>query len=153
MKNLKKYWYYLILSMVFYAGCKTEPDAQAVRKEVLNIHDKVMTDGEKVIKNKMKLDALLISEKAKSSPDTTKISQLIGKLNKADENMMDWMHFFKDDFKGKNEQENLNYYKSQMIKIREVEDEYIKVTRTSDSLLRAYQVSPTQSTSDNSHKH
>ncbi|GGI26070.1 hypothetical protein [Pedobacter mendelii] len=153
MKNLKKHWYYLIISIVFFAGCKTEPDAQAVRKEVLNIHDKVMVDGEKVIKNKMKLDTLLISEKAKSSPDTTKISQLIEKLNKADENMMDWMHFFKDDFKGKNEQETLNYYKTQMIKIREVEDEYIKVTRTSDSLLKSYQVVPIQSSLDNPRNH
>jgi hypothetical protein len=54
--------------------------------------------------------------------------------------MMDWMHFFKDDFKGKTAQEDLDYYKSEMVKIRAVEDGYIKVTRESDSLIRAYQV-------------
>jgi len=124
------------LIMLFMASCKTDPDSAAIRTEVLNIHDKVMIDGEKVIKNKMKLDTILLAEKVKQSPDTAKIVDLINRLNKADENMMDWMHFFKDDFKGKNEEENLAYYKSQMIKIRAVEDGYIKVTKESDSVLK-----------------
>lgn len=124
------------MMIVIMASCQTEPDSAAIRKEVLNIHDKVMIDGEKVIKNKMSLDTLLLVQKAKQSPDTSKIQDLIIRLNKADENMMDWMHFFKDDFKGKNEEESLAYYKSQMIKIRTVEDDFIKVTKASDSLLK-----------------
>ncbi|QNR86528.1 hypothetical protein H9N25_09105 [Pedobacter riviphilus] len=129
---------------VLFISCKTEPDAKAVRQEVLNIHDKLMIDGEKVIRNKMKLDTLLVSDQIKLSPDSTKqkqkISDLITRLNAADEKMMDWMHFFKDDFKGKTEQEDLEYYKTEMIKIRAVEDSYIKVTRESDSLIAIYQV-------------
>ncbi|TCD27106.1 hypothetical protein EZ456_11330 [Pedobacter psychrodurus] len=127
-----------------FISCKTEPDAKAVRQEVLNIHDKLMIDGEKVIKNKMKLDTLLVSDQIKLSPDSAvqkqKIGKLITQLNAADEKMMDWMHFFKDDFKGKTEKEDLDYYKSEMIKIRAVEDSYIKVTRESDSLIKVYQV-------------
>ncbi|TBO40503.1 hypothetical protein [Pedobacter kyonggii] len=125
-------------------SCKTEPDSKAIRQEVLNIHDKLMIDGEKVVKNKMKLDKLLVSDQIKLSSDSAvqkqKISDLITRLNAADEKMMDWMHFFKDDFKGKTAQEDLNYYKSEMVKIRAVEDSYIKVMRESDSLLNAYQV-------------
>ena len=125
-------------------SCKTEPDAKAVRQEVLNIHDKLMVDGEKVVKNKMKLDKILTSDQVKLAQDSLlqkqKISDLITKLNAADEKMMDWMHFFKDDFKGKTEQEDLDYYKSEMVKIRAVEDSYIKVTRESDSLINGYQV-------------
>jgi hypothetical protein len=132
----------LISTLLF--SCKTEPDSKAIRQEVLNIHDKLMIDGEKVIKNKMKLDALLVSDQIKGAADSViqkqKISTLITRLNAADEKMMDWMHFFKDDFKGKTAQEDLDYYKSQMVKIRAVEDGYIKVTRESDSLIRAYQV-------------
>ncbi|MBB6237860.1 hypothetical protein HDC90_002484 [Pedobacter sp. AK013] len=127
-----------------FISCKTEPDAKAVRQEVLNIHDKLMIDGEKVIKNKMKLDTLLVSDRIKLSPDSTKqkqkIGDLISRLNAADEKMMDWMHFFKDDFKGKTKQEDLEYYKAEMIKIRAVEDSYIKVTRESDSLIAVYQI-------------
>ncbi|KQM66045.1 hypothetical protein ASE74_09140 [Pedobacter sp. Leaf216] len=134
----------LCLITVFVISCKTEPDSKAVRQEVLNIHDKLMVDGEKVIKNKMKLDALMVSDKIKNTPDSAmrkqEINTLIIKLNAADEKMMDWMHFFKDDFKGKTAQEDLDYYKSEMIKIRAVEDGYIKVTRESDSLIRMYQV-------------
>lgn len=129
---------------ILFSSCKTEPNAEAVRKEVLNIHDKLMIDGEKVVKNKMKLDTLLLSGQLKKSPDSTaakqQVSDVIARLNAADEKMMDWMHFFKDDFKGKTEQEDLDYYKSQMIKIRDVEDGYIKVTRESDSVLKVYNI-------------
>ena len=125
-------------------SCKTEPDAKAIRREVLNIHDKLMVDGEKVVKNKMKLDKILTSDQVKLAQDSLlqkqKINGLIIKLNAADEKMMDWMHFFKDDFKGKTKQEDLDYYKSEMVKIRAVEDSYIKVTRESDSLIRIYNV-------------
>lgn len=133
---------YLVTTLLF--SCKTEPDSKAVRQEVLNIHDKLMIDGEKVVKNKMKLDKLLLSDQIKLAQDSVlqkqKINDLIIRLNAADEKMMDWMHFFKDDFKGKTEQEDLDYYKSEMVKIRAVEDGYIKVTRESDSLLNAYQI-------------
>ncbi|SDF73976.1 hypothetical protein SAMN05421827_101376 [Pedobacter terrae] len=132
------------LLTVFFIACKTEPDAKAVRQEVLNIHDKLMNDGEKVIRNKMKLDTLLVSNRIKLSPDSAalkqKIVSLITQLNAADEKMMDWMHFFKDEFKGKTAQEDLDYYKAEMVKIRAVEDSYIKVTKASDSLISKYNV-------------
>ena len=125
-------------------SCKTEPDSKAIRQEVLNIHDKLMIDGEKVVKNKMKLDTLLLSDQIKLAQDSVqkkqKINDLIIRLNAADEKMMDWMHFFKDDFKGKTEQEDLDYYKSEMVKIRAIEDSYIKVKRESDALIAVYQV-------------
>lgn len=142
-----------IIFSVIILACKTEPDSEAIKKEVLNIHDKLMIDGEKVIRNRMKLDTILIAERTKSSPDTAKISILVNKLNKADENMMDWMHSFKDDFKGKNEQENITYYKSQMIKIREVEDNYIQATKESDSVLKTYNINPAEKMENANHKH
>jgi hypothetical protein len=142
MNRLNIAMFCLITALFF--SCKTEPDSKAIRQEVLNIHDKLMADGEKVVKNKMKLDTLLVSDQIKLSPDSAvqkqKISDLIKRLNAADEKMMDWMHFFKDDFKGKTAQEDLDYYKSEMVKIRAVEDSYIKVTRESDSLINVYQV-------------
>ncbi|MCX2574369.1 hypothetical protein [Pedobacter sandarakinus] len=153
---MKKITIYAILAfagIMSFTSCKTQPDADAVRKEVLNLHDKVMIDGEKVIKNKMILDTLLQKQIAKKSADTASIADIINRLNKADENMMDWMHFFKDDFKGKSEEENLAYYQSQMIKIRGVEDEYIQSTRVSDSLIKVYSISLPQSTSTSHHKH
>lgn len=142
MKRLNILLLSLATALLF--SCKTEPDAKAIRQEVLNIHDKLMVDGEKVVKNKMKLDKILTSDQVKLAQDSLlqkqKINDLIIKLNAADEKMMDWMHFFKDDFKGKTDQEDLDYYKSEMVKIRAVEDSYIKVTRASDSLIRIYNV-------------
>lgn len=140
---------------LLFSACKTEPDSKAIKQEVQNIHDKLMIDGEKVVKNRMKLDTLLLSEQVKNATDSSKqkISVLIEKLNKADENMMDWMHFFKDDFEGKNEQEDLDYYKSEMIKIRGVEDGYIKATKESDSVLKIYNINPVEKIEMSNHKH
>lgn len=141
------------LALLFFAACKTEPDANAVKKEVLNIHDKLIMDGEKVVKNRIKLDSILKSGKIKSVEDSLKMANLINQLNKADERMMDWMHFFKDDFKGKNEQENMAYYKSQMIKVRAIEDQYIQVTKLSDSVLKIYNIKFAETTEVKNHKH
>jgi hypothetical protein len=142
------------LIVLLFAACKTEPNSKAIRQEVLNIHDKLMIDGEKVIKNRMKLDTLLLSDKLKNSSESKQeVNALIEKLNKADENMMDWMHFFKDDFKGKTELEDLNYYKSQMVKIRAVEDNYIKLTKESDSILKIYKINPAEKIEMSNHKH
>lgn len=137
--------------VLLFAACKTEPNSKVIKQEVLNIHDKLMIDGEKVIKNRMKLDSLLLSET--SSEPRQVISNLIERLNKADESMMDWMHFFKDDFKGKNEQEDLDYYKKQMVKIRAIEDNYIKVTRESDSVIKIYTINPVETMKMSNHKH
>ncbi|WP_316829376.1 hypothetical protein [Pedobacter aquatilis] len=141
----------LSITAGFITSCKTEPDSAAVKREVLNIHDKLMIDGEKVVKNRIKLDSLLKSGYIKLPEDSLKLTDLISSLNKADENMMDWMLFFKDDFKGKTEQEDLDYYKSEMIKIRAVEDAYIKVTRASDSVLKIYNINPVKKNEKNKH--
>nr|WP_199156315.1 hypothetical protein [Pedobacter sp. ASV2] len=141
-----------------FTACKTTPDSKAIKKEVLNIHDKLMIDGEKVIKNRMVLDTVLLSSKVKTAPDSIlqkqKITDLINRLNLADELMMDWMHDFKDDYKGKTEAENLAYYKSEMIKIRGVEDTYIRIIRESDSLLNNYNLKTSVSNTEmKTHKH
>jgi len=141
------------LIVLLFNACKTEPDAKAIKKEVLNIHDKLMMDGGKVMTNKMKLDSVLKSDKIKSLQDSLNVANLITSLNQADECMMDWMHGFKDDFKGKTEQEDLAYYKSEMVKIRKVEDDYIKVTKASDSVLKKYNVSPAVKMNMEHHKH
>jgi len=143
----------LCLIVFLFSACKTEPDSKVVKKEVLNLHDKLMVDGGKVMSNKMRLDSVLKSGKMKSPQDSINIADLITNLNQADERMMDWMHGFKDDFKGKNEQEDLDYYKSEMMKVRQVEDDYIKVTKTSDSILNLYHVAPATKMNTEHHKH
>jgi hypothetical protein len=151
MKNSITIGFCLIVLLL--SACKTEPDAKAIKKEVLNIHDKLMMDGGKVMTNKMKLDSVLKSDKIKSPQDSLNVANLITSLNQADERMMDWMHGFKDDFKGKTEQEDLAYYKSEMVKIRKVEDDYIKVTKASDSVLKKYNIAPAVKMNMEHHKH
>jgi len=151
MKNTITLGFCLIVFL--FNACKTEPDAKAIKKEVLNLHDKLMIDGGKVMSNKMRLDSVLKSGKMKSPQDSLNIADLITNLNQADERMMDWMHGFKDDFKGKNEHEDLDYYKSEMVKVRQVEDDYIKVTKASDSVLKEYNIEPAVKMNMEHHKH
>jgi len=40
-----------------------------------------------------------------------------------------------------------------MVKIRQVEDDYIKVTKASDSVLKEYNVAPTEKMNMEHHKH
>ncbi|NTE04626.1 hypothetical protein G6M26_30225 [Agrobacterium tumefaciens] len=151
MKNTITLGFCLIVFL--FNACKTEPDSKAVKKEVLNLHDKLMIDGGKVMSNKMRLDSVLKYGKMKSPEDTADLKALITRLNQADENMMDWMHAFNDDFKGKNEKEDLDYYKSEMVKVRQVEDDYIKVTKASDSVLKEYNIEPAAKMNMEHHKH
>ncbi|WP_316799370.1 hypothetical protein [Pedobacter frigidisoli] len=143
----------IAINALIFSGCNPEPDSNAVKKEVLNIHDKIMMDAGKVVKNRIKLDAVLKSAEFKAVHDSTRIGMLITRLSKAEENMVDWMHFFREDFKGKSEQEDLAYYKSEMVKIRAVEDEFITVTRESDSVLKVYKVMPSKRIQMEHHKH
>ncbi|RYD73322.1 MAG: hypothetical protein EOP55_17250, partial [Sphingobacteriales bacterium] len=71
----------ICLIILIFSACKTEPDSSAVKKELLNIHDKLMLDGEKVVKNRMALDSLLKSGKIKDAKDSTELADLITGLN------------------------------------------------------------------------
>ncbi|WP_244950807.1 hypothetical protein [Pedobacter suwonensis] len=141
-------------------GCKSEPDYKTVRQEVMDLHDKVMGDGEKAVKNRMVLDTLSkvrLKELKQAKPDldTTeeknKISLLIAKLNKADDNMMDWMHDFQPDIEGKSNGEAVKYFQGEMIRIKKLDGEYKKALDESDAYLEKFNLKPASAAAEHDH--
>jgi hypothetical protein len=141
-------------------GCKSEPDYKAVRQEVMDLHDKVMGDGEKAVKNKMVLDTLArvkLKELKMGKPDldTTEekrnISLLITKLTKADDNMMDWMHNFQPDIEGKSNAEAVKYFQVEMGKIKKLDGEYKQALDESDAYLKKFNLKPASEEAEHDH--
>ena len=130
-------------------GCNTEPDSNAIHEELQNLHNQLMMNSGRIIKNRMMLDTLYRSNlelrSKKEIADTTAekkhIAILIEQLNMADTEMMDWMHNFNNDFKG-TEAESLAYYKSEMIKVHQIDHRYDSLSKASDSVLNIYHFKP-----------
>ncbi len=140
-----------ISGVLMFAACQSEPDYKAIRKEVLDSHDQIMMDGERAMRNKMKLDTLGITglaalKKQQPSLDTTaehqRIQTLIKKLNDMDDRMNDWMHNFKSDIEGKSKTEAVNYFKAEQVKIKKLDSIYKMVLKESDAYLKKFNTRP-----------
>jgi hypothetical protein len=150
----------LTLCAALITGCKSEPDYKAVRQQVMDLHDKVMGDGEKAVKNRMVLDTLSrvkLKELKQGKPDLdtaeekSKIILLINKLTKADDNMMEWMHAFQPDIEGKSNGEAVKYFQNEMTKIKKLDGEYKQALDESDAYLKKFNLKPASSEAEHDH--
>ncbi|WP_293785690.1 hypothetical protein [uncultured Pedobacter sp.] len=150
----------LALCAAVITGCKSEPDYKTVRQEVMDLHDKVMGDGEKAVKNRMVLDTFArvkLKELKQIKPDLdtaeekNKINLLIAKLSKADDNMMDWMHGFQPDIEGKSNAEAVKYFQGEMTKIKKLDNEYKHALDESDAYLKKFNLKPTSQEAKHDH--
>ncbi|MEM9858166.1 MAG: hypothetical protein AAF843_12450 [Bacteroidota bacterium] len=111
---------------------------QALYDEVIEIHDEVMPKMDDIMKAKGKLQEQLDTLR-ESNPEDIKIAALentIGKLNKADEAMMNWMRNFKPQDDEKDSKKVLEYYKSERVKISEVKDEMLSAIDEANELIK-----------------
>jgi hypothetical protein len=139
MKNLT----ILILAVITIAACQPAVDYKAVRKEVMDVHDKVMVYTEQGMTRKMKLDTLITKldslYQLKLLTDTLVEKQVMDdlrkKLSHADEEMDSWMHGFQPDIDGKSNEEAISYFKSEKLKIQALDTLYQKVLTESDKYL------------------
>ncbi|MFW0718562.1 hypothetical protein [Pedobacter sp. N23S346] len=139
----------VLISAVLILSCKSERNYKAVREEVIDIHNNVMADGEQAARYRMILDSLSkiklkVNTDHQLATDTTadqkKISMLIAKLDKADENMMEWMQRFEPDTEGKSNAEAIQYFEAEMIKIKRLDLEYEAVLKASDTYLKKFNI-------------
>jgi len=139
MKNLT----ILILAVITIASCQPAVDYKAVRKEVMDVHDKVMVYTEQGMTKKMKLDTLITKldslYQLKLLTDTLAEKQVMvdlrNKLSNADEEMDAWMHGFQPEIDGKSNEEAVSYFKSEKLKIQALDSLYQKVLTESDKYL------------------
>lgn len=159
MKNfIQKYFGTLLLVLIstgLILSCKSERNYKAVREEVIDIHDQVMADGEQAAKYRITLDSLSRLTVSKLATDTAgnqnKISMLIAKLNKADQNMMEWMQRFEPDTEGKSNAEAIKYFEEEMIKIKRLDLEYDTVLKASETYLKKFNIKGLGAIPDHDH--
>lgn len=149
--------------VVTFSACENKPDYKTVRKEVMDLHDKLMIDGELAIRNKMALDTLSKSGLRKLNQADAKIdtlieqqaiASLVNKLNEADENMMDWMQLFKPEVDGKSNEEAIKYFQEEKVKLVKMDSLFKSALVQSDSFLKKYKVKKQDAPVDHTgHKH
>lgn len=115
---MKKIFLFALAAFSFAACSDTKNDEKAVLDDVIKMHDTVMAHSDQLMHNKMKLDTLL-----KTADDTakSKISQLITGLNKADDQMEDWMQKFEPEQKGKTHEQIMKYLNMQKARIKSID--------------------------------
>ncbi|RYE20049.1 MAG: hypothetical protein EOP42_28080 [Sphingobacteriaceae bacterium] len=137
---------YLILAglMLSFAACKDpKKDEKALESEVMNLHEKVMTDGETAMQNKMKLDTLILKKDSiktafpnlDTSAENKNMRKLSSEIVQADDTMSDWMHNYNPDFSGKSHQQIMDYLDQQKQKVSAINNQYDAVIKTSNQYL------------------
>lgn len=124
-------------------ACNSSGDYKEARKEVLELHDSVMMDTERAIRNRMKLDTLSgrmdSLKQAHPALDTVLTSQKIillkSKLDSADEQMNSWMRAFEPEVADRANDDAVAYFQNEKRKIAKLDSFYTEVLTESDQFL------------------
>jgi len=136
----------ILFSGILLQSCHHGEDYKAIRTSMLDKHDKVMMDSESAYKNKKNLDALVMRldslKKLYSEIDTVQekqeINELRNKLNKADDQMNDWMHKLEAEIGNKSNDEAVAYFKAEKMKINVIDSLYAQIIKQSDNYLSKF---------------
>ncbi|MBS1524941.1 MAG: hypothetical protein JST19_04790 [Bacteroidetes bacterium] len=104
--------------ILFSCGDNTKEE-NALKNDILQIHDKLMACDDALMQSKTKLDSLL-KLKTRDSLDLKAIDK---QVSDADEAMETWMHQFQPDQTGKSHDEVMKYYSEQKKQIIAVESQ------------------------------
>jgi hypothetical protein len=115
-------------------GCSDKKaQKEAALDGVIQVHNKVMSADEHLMKNKMALDTL-ITKDSSAAKDTAIL--LRAKLAAADSSMEIWMHKFDPDYKGKTDDETLNYLNDQKKQVTAIDSQINAAIKQSDTYLQ-----------------
>lgn len=120
------------------SACKSKTDTAALKKEVLTLHDQVMNEDGKAMNDKIALDT--VEKKMPVPRDSAKI--LSSQLSKLSDSMMDWMHQFDPDQKGKSDDQVTSYLNSQKAQLLKLNSTYKSLLKVSDNYLKKCNVKP-----------
>jgi hypothetical protein len=111
-----------LLACVVLFGCNDDKkQEQTLLNDVIKTHDKLMVDDGAIMKNKMLLKTMPITDAKDSVVFYTK------SLDDADNSMMNWMNKFNPDFTGKTHEQVMTYLNIQKVEIAKI-DSQINIT-------------------------
>lgn len=134
----------LLLITVFLAACQTSTNqVEALKSEVIKVHDRIMPRNAELLKAKAGLVAVLsrLDSMKLADPEIdtaavrSQVGSLTGALDRADEAMSDWMHEFQTDYSGMEQQAVIDYLKAEKEKIAGIEQAYEESIGSAGSLL------------------
>jgi hypothetical protein len=118
-----KQFFIIILTGLALISCSDNTQQEKnLLNELLKVHDKVMSNDELLMKNKMKLDTL-IKLNVKDTIEKQQVKVLDTKLSVAEEAMENWMHKFEPDVNGKSHDEVMKYYGDQKKQIMTIDSQ------------------------------
>lgn len=121
----------IALSLAILLGCAdNKKQEKLLLDSVIAVHDKVMTNDEHLMKNKMLLDSIIKNVPAK---DSAKVYLKL--VDDADNAMSDWMHKFDVENRGKSHQEIIDYLNDQKKKISAIDVQISKAINESEKYL------------------
>ncbi|MDB5118377.1 MAG: hypothetical protein JWQ79_3869 [Mucilaginibacter sp.] len=130
---MKKIFPAILVALTLNACSDSKIEEKKALDDVINIHDKVMTNDEVLMQNKMKLDTLI-----KSATDTAQKTQLKAvstKLVNADSTMEVWMQKFDPEQKGKSHGEIMAYMALQKKQVAAVDSQLKVAVKESNEYL------------------
>lgn len=136
----------ILIIIIAFAACKPQADYKTKRDEVIKLHDVVMADQGKVVSREIQITDILKDLRALKSknPDIDTLVEkdslhiIHGRLSKADEAMNDWMHQFEPDVTGKSNEEAVQYFEAEKLKIQKVDTLFKQEIKAADAYLSKF---------------
>ncbi|GAA5042908.1 hypothetical protein GCM10011506_45850 [Marivirga lumbricoides] len=126
-----------ILSASLQSCNSKEKDIEVLKDEVISIHDEVMPRMDELMRLKGELKEMQNTLDSTATQESKReITRHITSLNKADEEMMNWMRKYDPQMENKSEQEKLDYLESQKIAIKMVRQEMLSAIAQSEEFLK-----------------
>ena len=130
MKNIA----YILFAFFLLNSCSNNAKEESdLKNDIISLHEKMMNNDEALMKNKMKLDTLLIQTK-----DTLVLKPLVAKLSSADDAMDKWMSQFQPDMTGKSHDEVISYYNNQKKLVLAVDSQIKTAINESNKYITAH---------------
>ncbi len=136
----------ILIIIIAFAACKPQADYKTKRDEVIKLHDVVMADQGKVVSREIQITDILKdlrTLKNKNPHIDTLVEKdslhiIHGRLSKADEAMNDWMHQFEPDVTGKSNEEAVQYFEAEKVKIQKVDTLFKQEIKAADAYLSKF---------------
>lgn len=146
IKTMKNKSIIFVLLLIFTSCKDSKKEEKALESQVMDLHEKVMGQGETAMQNKMKLDTLTLKKDSvkevypslDTSAENKTIRDLSSQIIKADDQMSDWMHQYNPDFSGKPHEEIMQYLNQQKKIVTQINAQYNSVIEASNQYLLKY---------------